>query len=139
VIGRHPTHAAPVKTFGVTAANTQARTVITHKPAVIESFTRPGVVWSADLGEASEIDSLVERYRTVVQGGRDLVVDELPLGTDPALRAEVVETSLHIEERSLGLDHPKVAATLNNQGSLFRRTKARVSKRRSLDWMSGLR
>jgi len=40
----------------------------------------PGVVWAADLGEAGEIDTLIERYRTLLQGGDGLIADELPLG-----------------------------------------------------------
>ncbi|UWU76215.1 CHAT domain-containing protein [Bradyrhizobium huanghuaihaiense] len=48
-----------------------------------------GVVWAADLGEVSEIDTLIERYRTVLQGCDGLIVDELPMSTNATVTAEV--------------------------------------------------
>jgi CHAT domain-containing protein len=44
-----------------------------------------GVVWAAELGEVSEIDTLIERYRTVLQG----CDDELPMSTNATKTAEV--------------------------------------------------
>ncbi|MER8887719.1 CHAT domain-containing protein [Mesorhizobium sp. M0816] len=49
----------------------------------------PGVVWAADLGEVSAINTLIERYRTVLQGGDGLIANELPLVTNATVRAEV--------------------------------------------------
>ena len=50
--------------------------------------SKPGLVWSADLGSVAEIDELVERYRIVLQGGAD------PLSQGSPGNEQVIGTQL---------------------------------------------